>query len=99
MGRRVGKIRIQLADKLNELFPDWHFEPENLKTTSPAYNNAHWDCCKWDVWGVVKDKPQLATHVHSYNTMTDCVKNNIKVVESIGPLIAEVGIICYPNGS
>lgn len=78
---KIGRIRIKLAEMLNELFPEWHFEPEDLWSQTPIYATKQFDCCRWGANGAIKDKPHLGVSISSWNTMTECVKSGISYTD------------------
>ena len=80
---KVGRTRIRLAKLLNEYFPDYHFDPEDLNSQIPIYASALWGCCSWMGLGRSK-KGKLSIGVNSWDTMTEVCRLGIDASDRDG---------------
>lgn len=78
--RRVGRIRVKLAERLNAQF-NIEIDPESMWVQNPSF--ARWDLARWGVQ--IKFPDGRSRNLHSWDTMTDVLKAKIiGVVEDDG---------------
>lgn len=75
--KRIGKIRIRLAEMLEEKLPGIIVDPADLESQNPYYSSQQFDCCTWTGYGT-REK-HWDTYFFSWDTMGDLVKYDFEM--------------------
>lgn len=84
MTRPIGRLRKKLATMLRE--KGYPVQPEDFWIQEGGYRHRTWDLASW---GVKCRVDGVDVNLHSWDTMTSCVRWGIEI-ENRGPLDIEV---------
>jgi hypothetical protein len=85
MNNRIGPTRYKLAELVSRATGAL-FEAHAFEQNHPR-DRYYRDCCAWSAWGVRAGG--VAVHVYSWDSMKQCVKNGVQLVQQHGPLSEE----------
>lgn len=77
--RNIGRIREKLADLLTKALTERekreiNVDPEDFWIQEGTYRHVTWDMARWGV-----NNGRVPFVIHSWDTMSDCVKHGISV--------------------
>ena len=80
--RPPGRLKVRLAEMLNECMPGWTFSPWDIRVPEGYYRSS-WQvgCYRWEARGASDGtcdghghKGAMNAYISSFSTITDCVR-------------------------